>query len=66
MLVFSLDIKCEKKNCRVFKESMHFAFDESNPPSMEKVLTNNDVDIEKGKEDLQPNKSSKENKMSSM
>lgn len=45
---------------------MHFAFDESNPPSMEKVLTNNDVDIEKGKEDLQPNKSSKENKMSSM
>lgn len=66
MLVFSLDIKCEKKNCRVFKESMHSAFDESNPPSMEKVLTNNDVDIEKGKEDLQPNKSSKENKMSSM
>ena len=60
MLVFSLDIKSKKKAYRVFKESMHSAFDESNPPSMEKVLTNNDVDIEKGKEDLQLDKSSKE------
>lgn len=39
---------------------MHFTFDESNPPSMKKILTNNNVDIEKGKEDLQLDKSSKE------